>query len=82
MMKNILNIARRRKDVDRDQLRDAYRAAFSSPAGRMVLEDICSCLSNVHWPDDTRGNADRRAFMDGQRAAALRILAMLEDERP
>ncbi|WP_035066667.1 hypothetical protein [Nitratidesulfovibrio termitidis] len=66
-------------DGGRRQLRDAYRATFSSPEGRRVLEDIQTSLKlvqNVY----TRGmDALELAFHEGRRSAAVHIETMMEE---
>lgn len=63
-----------------DKLRQAYRSIFNSGAGNLVLEDLCAVLKQVRGPDRTGESAvDARAFMDGQKSVALRVLAMIED---
>ena len=66
--------------VDKADIRAAYRGVFAGPAGRMVLEDITTSLKRVPLPGL---NAEERAFHDGERALALRIvrtLVTVEDE--
>ena len=73
-------LRQRRHGMDRAGLRQAYRSVFSSEAGLAVLEDLCACLERVRQPcRDHGGMADERAFHDGERSVALRILAMLGD---
>lgn len=60
-----------REAVDTRDLRAAYRGVFSNPAGRLVLADIISCIKRPPLPGQ---NAEERAFNDGERALALRIV--------
>lgn len=63
----------RRETPDAALLRAAYRGVFATPAGRMVLADITACLGRVQ----REGTADSRAFQDGERALALRVVRMI-----
>lgn len=70
---------RRREAKEHAVLAKAYQSVFSDETGRLVLDDICSVLKQVHWPDGEYSDAaDVRAFLDGQKSLALRVLAMLE----
>lgn len=62
-----------RDPVDNNVLRAAYRGVFTAPAGRLVLADLTACLRRVRNTAD----ADSRAFQDGERALALRIVRMI-----
>lgn len=74
------NRSRRFRDVDHESLKKAYQSVFSSPAGRLVLEDLCTSFTLVQNPEKTHANvADARAFNDGKRSVAIRCLNMLED---
>lgn len=77
----ILNrFTRRKQGLGHEELKQAYRSAFSSQAGQSVLDDLCSVLKQAQWPDkDCPNMPDARAFRDGQRSMALRVLAMLEE---
>lgn len=71
--------AKRQRFSDYEDLKKAYQGVFASAAGRAVLEDLCAPLRQVRGPTKEYANiADARAFNDGQRSMALRILAMLE----
>lgn len=68
----------RRHGLNHKNLKQAYWSVFSSEAGLTVLEDLCACLERVRQPGrDHADMADERAFHDGERSVALRILAML-----
>lgn len=76
MMEN--TIFGNREAVDAKTLSLAYRGVFTSPAGRMVLNDLCASLRLVKKPENLGNNAaDARAFHDGERSIVLRILRML-----
>lgn len=63
-----------RELVNKPDLKAAYRSVFSSPAGRMVLADITSGIKRAPVPGQS---AEERAFNDGERALALRIVRTL-----
>ncbi len=63
-----------RETVDKADLRAAYRGVFTSPAGRLVLADITASLRRTPLPHQ---GAEERAFHDGERALALRIVRIL-----
>ena len=63
-----------------EDLKKAYRSVFKGEAGRMVLADLCTSLKRVQNAKNGQVDmADARAFQDGERSVALRILLMLED---
>lgn len=63
-----------REAVDKADLKAAYRGVFASPAGRLVLADITTSLKRAPLPGQS---AEERAFHDGERALALRIVRTL-----
>lgn len=72
-------MTRRRESKNHGALVKAYQSVFAGEAGRLVLDDICAVLRQVQWPDGEYSDAaDVRAFLDGQKSLALRVLAMLE----
>lgn len=67
-----------RKQSDPEALRAAYRGIFVTPAGRMVLNDLCSSFRLVQRPEQLGPNAaDIRAFHDGERNVVLHIIRKL-----
>lgn len=81
VIKRIIDVClHRERTAGRETLKKAYQSVFSTPAGRLVLEDICTSLRLVQNPkSDHAGMADERAFRAGEQSVALRILRMLED---
>ena len=72
---------RRPRCQDVSELKQAYRHVFTSERGQLVLMDLCSCLMQVHRAEKGAAYmADARAFEDGRRSVAIRIVTMLEDE--
>ncbi|MDL2272236.1 hypothetical protein LJC23_04300 [Desulfovibrio sp. OttesenSCG-928-I05] len=70
-----------RGNLDHDALRHAYRTVFGSIQGKLVLADITTPLRKVPAMNHSlAGIADARAFHDGQRALALRIVRMLANQ--
>ena len=70
---------RRREVKEHAALIKAYQSVFAGETGRLVLDDICSVLRQVHWPEGNHQDAaDVRAFLDGRKSLALRILSMIE----
>lgn len=63
-----------RPATDKADLRAAYRGVFASPAGRLVLADIAA---GIRRPPRPGQSAEERAFYDGERALALRIVRAL-----
>ena len=68
-----------KKAPDHKALKNAYQSVFNTPEGEMVLNDLTTSLRLVQFPfcNDTSA-ADRRAFDDGCRYTAIRILRMLD----
>ena len=63
-----------RADMGNAERKAAYRGVFASPAGRMVLADITTSLKRLPVAGSS---AEERAFYDGERALALRIVRAL-----
>lgn len=67
-----------RRQAEPVALRAAYRGTFATPAGRMVLNDLCSSFRLVRRPEKLGPNAaDARAFHDGERSVVLHIIRKL-----
>lgn len=61
--------------VDPEKRKAAYRSVFTSPAGQVVLCDLCTRLKLVQKPENMGANAaDARAFHDGERNVVLHII--------
>lgn len=65
----------RNRPIDPKQLQIAYAAAFGTPEGQMVLDDLMRMYDVASY---VKGDTHETAYREGSRSVLRRILALVD----